>query len=113
MFNLLFESASVALLQFAADPQYSGALCGITAVLHTWGQDMCFHPHIHCIVSGGGIKDTKWVAAKRTNDKFLFPVSALKKVYKALFLKKLRLLLSQGLLQREGMDVQKAIKKAG
>lgn len=113
MFNLLFESASAALLEFAADPQYLGAVCGITAVLHTWGQDLSFHPHIHCIVSGGGVKDNKWVAAKRTNDKFLFPVSALKKVYKAIFLKKLRLLLSQALLQTAGMDVQKTIKKAG
>lgn len=113
MFNLLFESASATLLQFSADTKYLGATCGITSVLHTWGQDISFHPHLHCIVSGGGIKNNKWVAAKRTNDKFLFPVNALKKVYKAIFLKKLRLLLSEGLLQTEGIDVEKAIKKAG
>ena len=66
----------------------------------------------HCIVSGGGIKK-KWVAAKRGNQKFLFPVAALKKVYKAIFLKKLRLLLAQGLLQTEGIDTAQQIKKAG
>ena len=113
MFTLLFEAASQTLLQFSADPQYLGATCGITTVLHTWGQNLSFHPHLHCIVSGGGIKDKKWIAAKRTNDKFLFPVNALKKVYKGIFLKKLRLLLSKGLLQSEGMDTAKAIKAAG
>jgi Putative transposase/Transposase zinc-binding domain len=113
MFNLLFESASATLLRFAADPQYLGAVCSITAVLHTWGQDLSFHPHLHCIVSGGGVKDNKWVAAKRTNDKFLFPVAALKKVYKGIFIKKLRLLLSKGLLQTEGPDAGMLIKKAG
>jgi len=113
LFNLLFESASATLLQFSSDPQYLGATCGITAVLHTWGQDLSFHPHLHCIVSGGGVKDNSWVAAKRANEKFLFPVSALKIVYKGIFLKKLRLLLSKGLLRTEGIPVEKLIKKAG
>ena len=113
MFTLLFQAASQTLLQFSADEQYLGAACSITAVLHTWGQDLSFHPHLHCIVSGGGIKNQKWVAAKRGNQKFLFPVAALKKVYKAIFLKKLRLLLAQGLLQTEGINTAQQIKKAG
>lgn len=113
MFNLLFQSASATLLQFSSDPQYLGATCGITTVLHTWGQQLSFHPHLHCIVSGGGIKDNNWVSAKRTNAKFLFPVDALKVVYKGIFLKNLRLLLAQGLLQTEGIPVAKQIKQAG
>lgn len=113
MFNLLFEAASQTLLQFSTDDQYLGATCGITAVLHTWGQDLSFHPHLHCIVSGGGVKDKSWVEAKRKNDRFLFPVAALKTVYKAIFLKKLRLLLQQGLLLTQGIDTEKVIKKAG
>lgn len=113
MFNLLFQSASATLLQFSSDPQYLGATCGITAVLHTWGQQLSFHPHLHCIVSGGGVKHNNWVVAKRTNAKFLFPVGALKKVYKAIFLKKLRMLLSEGQLQTEGIGVEKQIKAAG
>ncbi len=48
LFTLLFQSASATLLQFASDPQYLGAICGITSVLHTWGQDLSFHPHLHC-----------------------------------------------------------------
>jgi len=113
MFNLLFEAASQTLLQFSADEHYLGATCGITAVLHTWGQNLSFHPHVHCIVSGGGIKQNQWVAAKRSNQKFLFPVAALKLVYKAIFLKKLRLLLSNGQLQTHGTDAEKQIKKSG
>jgi hypothetical protein len=113
MLNLLFESASATLLQFAGDPQYLGAVCGITTVLHTWGQDLSFHPHLHCIVSGGGVRDHKWIEAKRKNEKFLFPVPALKTVYKAIFFKKLRLLLSKGLLLTEGIAIEEQIKKAG
>jgi hypothetical protein len=113
MFNLLFESASATLLQLGSDPQHLGATIGITSILHTWGQDLCFHPHLHCIVSGGGIQGRSWVAAKRANNKFLFPVDALKPVYKGIFLKKLRQLLSAGLLQTEGIPVEKQIKKAG
>lgn len=113
MFNLLFESASATLLQLSGDPQYLGATCGITAVLHTWGQDLSFHPHVHCIVSGGGVKDNQWVAPKRANGKYLFPDTILKDVYKGIFLEKLRKLLSGGLLQTTGMPVEKQIKKAG
>lgn len=113
MYKLLFDAASAALLRFAGDPQYIGAVCGITAVLHTWGQDLSFHPHIHCIVSGGGVKDNQWVNAKRSNHKFLFPVPAMEKVYKGIFLNKLHQLLSKGLLKTEGIGVEKAIRKAG
>ena len=113
MFTLLFQSASATLLQFGGDPQYLGAVCGITSVLHTWGQDLSFHPHLHCIVSGGGVKDNNWVASRRSNDKFLFPVTAMKKVYKGIFLKKLRRLLALGQLKVKGLDVVEAIKKAG
>ena len=113
MYKLLFDTASATLLQFSKDPEHLGATCGITMVLHTWGQDLSFHSHVHCIVSGGGIKDNQWVAAKRSNDKFLFPVSAMKLVYKGIYLNKLRKLLSKGKLQTEGIDIDKAIEKAG
>jgi Putative transposase/Transposase zinc-binding domain len=113
MFTLLFEAASQTLLQFATDEKYLGATGGITAVLHTWGQDLSFHPHLHCIVSGGGVKDKRWVEAKRRNAKFLFPVNAIKLVYKAIFLKKLRQLLAKGLLQAKGISADEAIKQAG
>jgi hypothetical protein len=120
MFTLLFESASQTLLQFCKDEKYLGATGGITAVLHTWGQDLSFHPHLHCIVSGGGIKDNVWIKAKRKNDKFLFPVTAMKQVYKGIFLKKLRQLLANRLLQlpagqagTKNINVDEMIKQAG
>ena len=113
LFTLLFEAASQTLLQFAADSQYLGATCGITSVLHTWGQNLSFHPHLHCIVSGGGVKDKRWIEAKRKNAKFLFPVAAMKKVYKGIFLKKLRMLLTKGLLKTEGIAAAELIQHAG
>jgi hypothetical protein len=114
LFKLLFDSASQTLLQFARDAKYLGAKCSITAVLHTWGQQLGFHPHLHCIVSGGGVDDNnKWIAAKRKNDKFLFPVPAMKPVFKAIFLKGLRLLIQKDELQIKGLDAEKIIKEAG
>lgn len=88
MFKMLFEAASQTLLAFGSNPKYLGAVPGITTVLHTWGQDLSFHPHLHCIVSGGGMHSTtgKWVAAKRANSTFLFPITGLRKVFKAKFL---------------------------
>jgi hypothetical protein len=87
----LFEAASQTLLGLGANPEYLGATPGITAVLHSWGQQLDYHVHLHCIVTGGGISPTgEWVAAKRTNGKFLFPEAALKKVYKATFLRLIR-----------------------
>lgn len=114
LFKLLFDSASQTLLQFARDPKYLGGKCSITAILHTWGQQLSFHPHVHCIVSSGGVDDkNKWIAARRKNDKFLFPVPAMQPVYKAIFLKGLRLLLQKDQLQVNGIEPEKLIQEAG
>ena len=114
LFKLLFDAASQTLLQFAKDTQWLGGRCSITAILHTWGQQLSFHPHLHCIVSGGGIDgNNQWVAAKRFNDKFLFPVKAMQIVYKAVFLKGLRRLLQNKQLQVDGMDTEKIIMQPG
>ena len=59
MFTLLLDAASYTLLKFANDERYLGAQPGIIAVLHTWGQQLSFHPHVHCIVSGGSIDKDK------------------------------------------------------
>ena len=114
MFKLLFDASSKTLLQLASDPQWLGGRCSITSVLHTWGQQLCFHPHVHCIVSGGGIDDNNcWIKAKRSNNKFLFPVDVLKDVFKGIFLKGLRQLMQKQQLQLEGIAVEKIIKQAG
>ena len=114
LFKLLFDAAAQTLLQFAKDPQWLGGRCSITSILHTWGQQLSFHPHIHCIVSGGGVDaDGNWITAKRINGKFLFPVNAMQPVYKAIFLNGLRKLRADKTLQMEDVDADKSIKKAG
>jgi hypothetical protein len=91
MFDMLFRAGSQTLLTIARDPKYLGGTPGITSMLHSWGQNLSFHPHIHCVVSGGGIDSAgNWVAEKRKNHNYLFPKAILQKVYKGIFLKELR-----------------------
>ena len=99
MYDLLLRSSWYTLNTFARDPKWLGAKSAATMVLHTWGQTLVLHPHVHCIVPNGGLtsKD-EWQLPKRGNAKFLYPVKALKKVFKVFFLKQMRLALEQGLL---------------
>ena len=55
LYSLLFKAASQTLLELCADKRYLGAKPGITTILHTWGQNLSYHPHLHCIVTGGGL----------------------------------------------------------
>ncbi len=99
MFTLLFNAASYTLLKFAKDEKYMAAQPGIIAVLHTWGQQLSFHPHVHCIVSGGGIdKDKGWKEAVKAKHKFLFPAKAVQPVYRAYFLKQLQQQIDKGIV---------------
>ncbi len=71
MFNLLFDASSYTLMKFAGDEKYLAAQPGIISVLHIWGQQLSFHPHIHCIVSGGGIdKNKRWKQAVKAKHRF-------------------------------------------
>lgn len=81
-------------------------------MLHTWGQELSFHPHIHCIVSGGGMNNDRWVREKRKNRNYLFPKRAMQLVYRAYYLKRLASLLKQGLLRVDGRDDMEAIMNA-
>jgi hypothetical protein len=97
LFKLLFNASADTLLTFAKDPQYLQAQPGIISVLHTWGQQLSFHPHLHCIVSGGGItNDGKWKDARKSQYRFLFPVKAMQQVYKGKFLQQLKQLIALG-----------------
>lgn len=97
LYKLLFDASSQTLLLFAKDTQYLGAVPGIISVLHSWGQQLSFHPHIHCIVSGGGITaDNRWKAAKKNSYRFLFTVKAMSVVYRAKFLEGLQHLIAKG-----------------
>jgi hypothetical protein len=89
IYGLLFTAAAEAALTIAADPKRLGARIGITAVLHTWGSAMTHHPHVHMIVPGGGISldDTRWVSCRPG---FLLPVRVLSRLFRRLFLGKLR-----------------------
>ena len=91
LYKLLFDASAQTLLRFAQDEKYLGATPGIISILHTWGQQLSFHPHIHCIVSGGGITVAdEWKDAKKNQYGFLFPVKAMAEVYKAKFLQALK-----------------------
>ncbi|HEU0144853.1 MAG TPA: IS91 family transposase [Nitrososphaera sp.] len=107
MFGLLFKAASYTLLKFAGDAQYLGAQPSIIAVLHTWGQQLSFHPHLHCIVSGGGIdKEKKWKAAVKAKHKFLFPTKAVQPVYRAYFVKHLQHHIDKGIIKMHEQQQQ-------
>jgi Putative transposase/Transposase zinc-binding domain len=101
VFDLLFASAAQTLLELGADPKRLGALLGITAVLHTWSRDLSFHPHVHCIVTGGGLSPdgTRWVACRR--DYFL-PVLVLGALFRGKMLAALRRAYDRGELVLSG-----------
>jgi hypothetical protein len=98
VFNLLFESASRALLQLARDYERLQAQVGFTAVLHTWDQDLNFHPHLHLVVTGGGLSldGQRWIAARNS---FLLPVKALSKIIRGKFLEGLDKAFREGQLR--------------
>ena len=111
LYRLLFNASSKTLLNFAADKRYLGATPGVISVLHTWGQQLSFHPHIHCIVSGGGITpDNNWKQATGNKGRFLFPVKAMSIVYRAKFLEGLKQLIkSKAVIPPANLDIQALI----
>lgn len=99
MYGLLLQAAWYTLHTFAQDPKWLGAKSAATMVLHTWGQTLVLHPHVHCIVPSGGLTaDGQWQKAKRGNHRFLYPVAAMRNVFKAFFLKQMRVALESGVL---------------
>ena len=90
MYDLLFDTTWNVIESFAHDRKHLGAQAGMIAVLHTWGQNLCLHPHLHCIAPAGGLTiGNKWKHA-RGEGKFLFPVKAMSKVFRARFVAALR-----------------------
>jgi hypothetical protein len=85
VFAMLMSSAAATLMELGRDPKRLGAELGITMVLHTWARDLSFHPHVHCIVTGGGLSldGDRWVAARR---KYLFPVRVMGALFRGKFL---------------------------
>lgn len=90
MYPLLFKITWQVIQDFASNHKFLGAKPGMIAILHTWGQNLSLHPHLHCIVPGGGIAQSgQWKSAK-SNGKYLFPVKAMSKVFRARFVASLR-----------------------
>ncbi|HXW91987.1 MAG TPA: IS91 family transposase, partial [Terriglobales bacterium] len=84
IYELLFRATAETLLEVAADPKHLGAQIGFFAVLHTWGQNLLFHPHIHCVIPSGGLSpDGKRWTRPRYN--FFLPVGVLRRVFRGKF----------------------------
>ena len=86
-YDILFKATSESILTLCKDKKWLGAKVGITSVLHTWGQTIEFHPHIHSIVTGGGISNNKWIEGKK---EYLFQVQVLSSLFRGKFLAMLK-----------------------
>jgi Putative transposase/Transposase zinc-binding domain len=97
VYDILFKAASETVRTIAADPKHLGAEVGMIAVLHSWGQNLCHHPHLHCIVPGGGLApDNTWRACRPG---FFLPVRVLSRLYRRLFLERLQAAFEAGALR--------------
>jgi len=88
LYNILFAASAQTLLAIAADPKHLGAKIGFFSILHTWGQNLLHHPHIHCVVTGGGTSPDRkrWVSCRKN---FFLPVRVLSRLFRRLFLAQL------------------------
>lgn len=88
LYSILFQASRETLFAFGNDPKHLGAQLGAISVLHTWGQNLSLHPHVHMIVPGGGFtEENKWKNCASNGD-FLFPILAMAKVYRGKFMEK-------------------------
>ena len=89
VYDMLFKATAQTLRTIAADPKHLGAEIGFIAVLHTWGQNLLHHPHLHCVVPGGGVSldGKRWIACR---PEFFLPVRVLSRLFRRLFLELLR-----------------------
>lgn len=101
VYGLLFRATAETLQTIAADPQHLGAAIGFFAVLHTWGQTLVHHPHLHCVVPGGGLSPdgTRWIACRPG---FFLPVRVLSRLFRRVFLAQLDAAFTAGTLRLTG-----------
>jgi putative transposase/transposase-like zinc-binding protein len=100
-YDLLFSATAQTLLEVAANPEHLGAEIGFLSILHTWGQNLLLHPHIHCVIPAGGLAPDhmRWIG---TQHRFLLPIPALRKVFRGKFTAGLKQLHRKGLLDCSG-----------
>jgi len=110
VFDMLFASAAETLAALARDPKRLGAQLGVTMVLHTWTRELLFHPHVHAIVTGGGLVDdgTRWLPARR---RFLFPVRVMGALFRGKMLAALERAHARGLVDLDRIDLQTLRRK--
>ena len=103
IYGLLFQSASETLLKIAGDPKHLGAVIGFLAVLHTWGQTLHHHPHLHCVIPGGGLSPdhSEWLSCRKG---FFLPVKVLSRLFRGKFVAYLRAANEQGRLVFHGQS---------
>ncbi len=111
VFDMLFASAADTLATLARDPKWLGAELGVTMVLHTWTRALLFHPHVHAIVTGGGLTGdaARWVRARR---RFLFPVRVMGALFRGKMLAALERAHARGLVDLGGVDLLALRRKA-
>lgn len=97
VYGVLFDAVARTLLEVAANPRHLGARVGFIGILHTWGQNLSLHPHVHCVVPGGGLSPEggKWVSCRPG---FLLPVRVLSRVFRGKFIQGLKRARGQGRL---------------
>src|SRR4029434_4715148 len=95
---MLSHTVHETLTTIAADPEHLGAEIGFFAVLHSWGQNLQFHPHLHCVVPGGGLSSDRqrWVSCR---PRFFLPVRVLSRLFRRLFLESLQKAFDAGKLK--------------
>jgi len=110
-YHLLFTASAATLLEVAADPQHLGAEIGILSILHTWGQNLLAHPHIHCVIPAGGIArdHTRWVHPRYPG--FFLPVKVLSRVFRGKFIAGLKCLYRRKQLRCAGPSAALADEK--
>ena len=106
VYGILFRAAAQTLLEIAADPKYLGAKIGCLMVLHTWGQNLMHHPHVHAIVTGGGLSadGSRWIHGKQSKRRkpFFAPGKVLSRVFRGKFIDSLKRTFRSGKLEFHG-----------
>jgi hypothetical protein len=110
VYGLLFKATAETLQTIAADPKHLGARIGFTAVLHSWGSALTHHPHLHCVVPGGGVSPDgkRWIHCRRN---YFLPVTVLSELFRRLFLAGLHALFAAGELELHGSQQRHADPK--